>query len=156
MAGAAPAFSYNYPERVPDRPQRPRVRVVPGQKPRTNVQTVPSNVVTLAKAAAVVLVLVSLLCCARIAIASATVSTSIQSQQISNQIDSARSGGSNLEVKQSSLSNPTRVKNEATNLKMAAADSSATIDLGVDVVATDDAGNLSLSRSMQSAAEAVE
>ncbi len=137
-------------------PARPRVRVVPGQKTRTSTQTTPSTVVTLAKAAAVVLVVAALLCFVRIAISSATVSTSIESQQITSQINDARSGGTGLEVQQSSLSNPTRVKGEATRLKMAAPETVATIDLGTDVVATDDAGNLSLSKSAQIAAAAAE
>lgn len=154
MAGAAPAFSYNYPERVPERPARPRVRVVPGQGPGT--QTIPSSVVFLAKTVAVVLVVAALLSFARIAIASATVATSMQSQQLSNQIDDARSSGSNLEVQQSSLSNPTSVKTKATGLKMAAPETVGVIDLGTDVVATDDAGNLSLSKSVQIAAGAAE
>ena len=147
MAGAAPAFSYNYPERVPERPERPRVRVVPGQG--TGTQTIPSTVVFLAKTVAVVLVVAALLSFARIAIASATVATSMQSQQLSSQIDEARSSGSNLEVLQSSLSNPTSVK-------MVAPETVGVIDLGTDVVATDDAGNLSLSKSVQIAAGAAE
>lgn len=154
MAGAAPAFSYNYPERVPERPARPRVRVVPGQG--TGTQTIPSSVVFLAKTVAVVLVVAALLSFARIAIASATVATSMQSQQLSNQIDDARSSGSNLEVQQSSLSNPTSVKTKATGLKMAAPETVGVIDLGTDVVATDDAGNLSLSKSVQIAAGTAE
>ncbi|RDB60793.1 cell division protein FtsL [Gordonibacter sp. 28C] len=154
MAGAAPAFSYNYPERVPERPERPRVRVVPGQG--TGTQTIPSTVVFLAKTVAVVLVVAALLSFARIAIASATVATSMQSQQLSSQIDEARSSGSNLEVLQSSLSNPTSVKTKATGLKMVAPETVGVIDLGTDVVATDDAGNLSLSKSVQIAAGAAE
>ena len=62
MAGAAPAFSYNYPERAPERPERPRVRVVPGQGTRTSTQTIPSTVVFMAKTLAVVLVVAALLC----------------------------------------------------------------------------------------------
>lgn len=156
MAGAAPAYSYNYPERIPARPQRPAVRVVPGQKPRTSTQSAPSSVVTLAKAITVVLVVATLLCCARIAIGSITVSTSMQAQELNSQIDAARAGGSALEVQQSSLSNPTRVKTEAHLLKMAAPGTTVTLDLGTDVVATDEAGNLSLSKSAQIAAGVAE
>lgn len=156
MAGAAPAYSYSYPERVPERPERPRVRVVPGHGANTSTQTIPSTVIFMAKTAAAVLVVAALLCFARIAIASATVATSMQSQQLESQISDARSGGSNLEVQQSSLSNPTKVKTEANRLKMAAPASVGVIDLGTDVVATDDAGNLSLSKSVQIAAGAAE
>ena len=56
MAGAAPAFSYNYPERVPKRPERPRVRVVPGQGTRPSTPPLPSTVVFMAQTLAVVLV----------------------------------------------------------------------------------------------------
>ena len=150
MAGAAPAFSYNYPERAPERPERPRVRVVPGQGTRTSTQTIPSTVVFMAKTLAVVLVVAALLCFARIAIGSATVATSVQSQQLESQISDARASGNNLEVQQSSLSNPTRVK------AVAAPESVGIIDLGTDVVATDEAGNLSLSKSVQIAAGAAE
>ncbi len=87
MAGAAPAFSYNYPERAPERPERPRVRVVPGQGTRTSTQTIPSTVVFMAKTVAVVLVVAALLCFARIALRSATVATSVQSQQLESQIE---------------------------------------------------------------------
>lgn len=156
MAGAAPAFSYNYSERVPERPERPRVRVVPGQGTRTSTQTIPSTVVFMAKTLAVVLVVAALLCFARIAIGSATVATSVQSQQLESRISDARASGNNLEVQQSSLSNPTRVKAEASRLKMAAPESVGVIDLGTDVVATDEAGNLSLSKSVQIAAGAAE
>lgn len=156
MAGAAPAFSYSYPERIPERPLRPRVSVMPGTGTRESTHTMPTTVVLLAKAAAVILVAVALLCCARIALASAAVSTSLQAQQLENQIDEARSTGSNLEVKQSTLSNPTRVKGEAGRLNMAAPESVGVIDLGVDVVAYDAAGNLSLSKSVQIAAGTAE
>lgn len=155
MAGAAPAFSYNYPERVPVRPERPRVRVVPGQRPQTAPQSAPSGIASLAKVAAAVLVVVALLCCVRVALSSATVSASMSSQQLSSQIDEARSGGSSLEVSQSSLSNPSRVKAEANKLNMAAPETATTITLDTDVVATDDVGNLSLSESMRIAAGAV-
>ena len=82
--------------------------------------------------------------------------TSVQSQQLESQISDARASGNNLEVQQSSLSNPTRVKAEASRLKMAAPESVGIIDLGTDVVATDEAGNLSLSKSVQIAAGAAE
>ncbi|MEG0016319.1 MAG: cell division protein FtsL [Gordonibacter sp.] len=154
MAEAARAYSYGSPARVPVRPERPRVRVVPGQKPRTGTQTAPSSLVVLAKAAAVVLVVAALLCCLRVAIGSATVAQSVQAQQLESQIAQARAAGSNLEVRQSALSNPTNVKNEAAKLKMAAPETVGTIDVGTDVVATDASGNLSLSESAHLAATA--
>lgn len=157
--GAAPAYSY-YPERAPQRaPQRaPRTRisVVPGQGPRTQAPSLPSSVVLLATAVAVVLVVVSLVAFARITLSSATVATSVQAQELSSQIDDARSSGASLEVSQSLLTNPTYLKQQAAGLGMAAPEAVETIDVGVDVVACDDAGNLSLSKSVALAAGAGE
>ena len=75
--GAAPAYSY-YPERAPERSPRERISVVPGRGTRTQTPTLPSNVVFLAKAAAVVLLVVSLVGFARIGLMSATISTTMQ------------------------------------------------------------------------------
>lgn len=152
--GAAPAYSY-FPERAPERIERaPRTRisVVPGQGPRTQSPTLPSSLVFLAKAVAVVLVVVSLVAFARIALSSATVATSVQAQELSSQIDEARSSGASLEVSQSLLTNPAYLKQQAAGLGMAAPATIDTIDLGTDVVAYDGAGNLSLSKSVALAA----
>ena len=150
---AAPAYSY-YPERAferaPERSPRTRINVVPGRK--TQTPTLPASVVFLAKAVAVVLVVVSLVAFVRIGLAAATVTTSKESQALSSQIDEARSNGAALEVQQSSLANPTRVKKEASKLKMAAPETVGTINLGKDVVVTNDDGSLSLSKSVAAAA----
>ena len=53
---------------------------------------------------------------------------------------------------QSSLSNPSRIKSEATALGMAAPESTSKIVLPEDIVATDGSGNLSLSQSLAAAA----
>ena len=100
--GAAPAYSY-YPERAPERSPRERISVVPGRGARTQTPTLPSNVVFLAKAAAVVLLVVSLVGFARIGLMSATISTTMQSSQLTSQISDARSSGAALEVSQSTL-----------------------------------------------------
>ena len=85
---------------------------------------------------------------ARVAISAATVTTSIESQQLAGQINDARTEGSDLEVTQSMLSNPTRIKAEAAALGIGAAADVENIDLSGDVVVTDEAGNLSLSGSV--------
>ncbi len=59
----------------------------------------------------------------------------------SGQISDARTEGNDLEVAQSMLSNPTRIKVEATALGMGAAADVEKIDLSGDVVVTDDVGN---------------
>ena len=137
--GAAPAYSY-YPERAPERAPRERISVVPGRGTRTETPTLPSSVVFLAKVAAVVLLM------------SATISTTMQSSELPSQISDARSSGAALEVSQSTLSNPTKVKQQANKLGMAAPETTGVIDLGKDVVATDESGALSLSKSVAIAA----
>ncbi|MDB1806631.1 cell division protein FtsL [Eggerthella lenta] len=149
--GAAPAYSY-YPERAPERSPRERISVVPGRGTRTQTPTLPSNVVFLAKAAAVVLLVVSLVGFARIGLMSATISTTMQSSQLTSQISDARSSGAALEVSQSALSNPTKVKQQAGKLGMAAPETTGVITLDKDVVATDESGALSLSKSVAIAA----
>lgn len=149
--GAAPAYSY-YPERAPERSPRERISVVPGRGTRTQTPTLPSNVVFLAKAAAVVLLVVSLVGFARIGLMSATISTTMQSSQLTSQISDARSSGAALEVSRSTLSNPTKVKQQAGKLGMAAPETTGVITLDKDVVATDESGALSLSKSVAIAA----
>ena len=149
--GAAPAYSY-YPERAPERSPRERISVVPGRGTRTQTPTLPSNVVFLAKAAAVVLLVVSLVGFARIGLMSATISTTMQSSQLTSQISDARSSGAALEASQSTLSNPTKVKQQAGKLGMAAPETTGVITLDKDVVATDESGALSLSKSVAIAA----
>ena len=91
--GAAPAYSY-YPERAPERSPRERISVVPGRGARTQTPTLPSNVVFLAKAAAVVLLVVSLVGFARIGLMSATISTTMQSSQLTSRPLFGRRAGS--------------------------------------------------------------
>ena len=141
--GAQPAYS-RYPDRAYERAveRAPRIQVVPGTGPRTAAPALPDSVVFLAKTVA------------RVALSSAAVTGSIQAQELSSKIDGARAQGNQLEVTQSSLSNPSRVKTEANAMGMAAPLETTTIDLGQDAVATDDAGNLSLSKSLRLAAGA--
>ena len=148
---AAPAYSY-YPERAPEHERRARISVVPGRGTRTQPASLPSNVVFLAKAVAVVLVVVALVAFVRIGLMSATISTTMQSSQLTSQISDARSSGAALEVSQSALSNPTKVKQQAGKLDMAAPETTGVITLDKDVVATDESGALSLSKSVAIAA----
>ena len=153
--GAQPAYS-RYPDRAYERAveRAPRIQVVPGTGPRTAAPALPDSVVFLAKTVAVVLVVLALIGVARVALSSAAVTGSIQAQELSSKIDGARAQGNQLEVTQSSLSNPSRVKTEANAMGRAAPLETPTIDLGQDAVATDDAGNLSLSKSLRLAAGA--
>lgn len=146
--GAAPA--YRYPEWIPR--QSPRVRVVPGGKPSYRSDSIPSSAVFLAKVLAVAFVVFALLGFVRIGLASATVTTALSAGELSTDIDSARSEGNELEVRQSYLSNPANVKQEAASrLGMSEPEGTLAIALAEDVVATDANGNLSLSTSIRAA-----
>ncbi len=152
---AAPAFDYSYFQPAPasmptpSRGLRPDVRfnANPDARPGT------SPLVVGARIAAVVLVLMAALCMARLALTSATVATAIENQQISNSIDAARTEGSSLEINQSKLSAPARIKDTAAEMGMAAPSRVMMIDLSGDVVVTDQAGNLSLSGSVAAVAQ---
>ncbi len=152
--GAQPAYSH-YPERVYERPaeRTPRIRVVPGTGPAAAPSALPSSVVFLAKVAAVVLVVLALVGVTRVTLASAAVGASIQAQELSSAIEDARDVGSQLEVEQSSLSNPSRVKSEATAMGMSAPAETTMVNLEQDVVSIDEEGNLSLSQSLRLAAQ---
>lgn len=146
---AVPAYSYPQPQRQPQRAPRPRVRAIPGG--RVQEQGAPSQVLTLAAIAAIVLVVFALVCCVRVALSAATVSTAMETQQLNQQISQSREQSNALEVTHSTLSNPSHVKMAATELGMVSPETTEYIDLGVDVVATDEAGNLSLTQSLQRA-----
>lgn len=134
-------------ERELRRDRRPEIGVIPGQSRQVQAEPLPASLVFLAKVVAVVLAVVAVLACGRIALSSATVTTALETRELSSQIETARSEGNALEVVQSSLSNPTRVKDAATLLGMSAPAYVASIDLSGDVVVTDAQGNLSLSGS---------
>lgn len=150
MAGAAPAYRYDYPEhaRIPYR--EPEFRVMRGR----GAHATPLNpqLISLAKIGAIVLIVVALVCCVRVAFSAATVTSSISSDQLSAQISEVRSTTGDLEVRQSMMSNPTNLQREAEGLGMVPATEIAAITLPEDVVQTDADGNLSLSKSLAVAA----
>ncbi len=153
---AQPAYSL-YPQRAPERAPRTRISVVPGQRTRT--ASAPASTITPAlvlKVAVVAFLVLTCVAFARLGLAAATVTTSMQSQELSSQIDDARATGSSLEVTQSLLSNSTRVRQQAEKLGMAAPAEVGTITMLEDVVSTNDDGSLSLSRSVETAANAGE
>jgi cell division protein FtsL len=110
--------------------------------------------VTAAKMAAIVLVVVAVLAFARIALTSATVTTLIESDALSTQIQSARSTGVSLEMEQSVLANSSAIRASAKKLGMAAPGYVGVIELTPDVVAVDANGDLSLSGSVKNVVEA--
>ena len=147
------AFSaYNYEStasaRPLSRPQSPRkpLRVLPGHAKRPAVLT--PTVLMLAKVAAVALVVLAALSFARIALKSATVALTMESQKISASVDSARSEASTLELTASALASPDRVKSEATDAGMIASQKTEIMTLNPDVLVVDDTGAISLSGSV--------
>ncbi len=147
---AQPAYSRSF-ERAPERASRPpRIEVVPGRK--NQVETLSPGIIRLAKCVAAVLVLLALVSFVRIGLTAAAVTVEQESKSYDSLIDTARSEGSSLEVAQSTLSNPSRIKSEASALGMSAPESTSKIFLSADIVVTDDAGNLSLSQSLAQAA----
>lgn len=135
-------------EVLPSTPE-PRISVVPGQGRHPQGTGLSAGVLTLAKIAAAVAVALALIAVARVTIASAAASCALETREISQSIETARSEGNDLEVAQSVLSNPARIRAQAEAMGMAAPTTEFTdqIILSEDVVATDETGALSLSES---------
>ncbi len=135
---------------VEKREPKRRVDVIPGGAKGHAKETSPSHAFALrvAKITISVAVLFAGIGVGRVTLSAATVAEALEAREVKNQLEEARSSINQLEVMQSSLSNPTRIKTEAAALGMASATDSVVLDLSGDVVATDDAGNLSLAESM--------
>ncbi|MBO4365122.1 MAG: cell division protein FtsL [Eggerthellaceae bacterium] len=147
MAGAAPAYDYSYVRGTAVRAPRNerRVRVVHARRP---VETVSPQVVTLARVAIVVIALFAVIACARIAIHTATVNVMMRNDEIAAQIEEVRSTSASLEVQESTMGNPANVKRSAKKMGMYIPYTTETLMIGEDIVAYDEAGNLSLSKSL--------
>ena len=87
----------------------------------------------------------------RISLSSISVAAAIEANELSQEINTAREAGNSLEVEQSTLSNPTRIKTEAVKLGMNEPTQTHFMSLPEDVVVTDEQGNLSLSGSIAAA-----
>lgn len=135
-------------EVLPSTPE-PRISVVPGQGRRPQPSGLSEGVLMLAKVAAAVAIAVALIAVARVTIASASAACALETRELSSSIETARSEGNDLEVAQSVLSNPARIRAQAEAMGMAAPTAEFTdqIILPEDIVTTDEAGNLSLSES---------
>ena len=141
MANAARAYSHSA---APKRGVS--IRVVPG---RRNESSLSPNVLRAARIFIIALAVLALVAFVRIGFASATVTTSIETERLNTQVEEVRSGSAHLEVTESSLANPTAVKETAVKkFGMSAPAETETIKLDSDVVAYDGAGNLSLARSL--------
>lgn len=156
MAQAARAYRYDaLPKAAQDRFSASDVRAVrTGRSPQQEAQA--SLLATAAKMAAVLLVVVAVLCFARIALTNAAVTTMIQSDNLSAQISTARSTGVSLEMEQSLLASTSAINSAVKRLNMAAPFEVGTIVLDEDVVALDGNGDLSLSSSIKNVARTQE
>ena len=128
--------------------EAPSISVVPGR--RAQSEGISAAALSLAKACAVICIVIALIAMARVAITSAAASCALETRSLQTSIETARAEGNELEVSQSVLANPSRIKAQATALGMAAPapEYSEQITLSPDIVATDGAGSLSLSESV--------
>ncbi|MBQ3300704.1 MAG: cell division protein FtsL [Eggerthellaceae bacterium] len=153
MASAQPAYRFGaYPDFAPERYDAPDVRVVRGRKTRAEQPSTAPSLITLVKMAAILLVVVAVLACARITLTSASVTTMIESNAISANIAEARTMGTNLEVAQSAYTSPQNLAAAAKRLGMAAPFEVETIALEKDVVAVNADGDLSISDTIKNVA----
>ena len=103
-----------------------------------------------------ILVVIAVVCCVRIALTSATVSTMIESDALSTQIAEARSVGTGFEMEQSGLTSTSVLKGAAKRMGMTTPYEVGAIALPADVVATDADGNLSFSGTVRNVIGATE
>ncbi len=149
-----PAYNYGSTARKLDRtPEAPRhgIEVMPGGARQERAAS--SGAILFAKLLIAFIVAFAAIGCVRITLSSATVATAMEARQIDSQISDAREVGSELEVVQASLANPTRVKRDAIAGGMRSPAKAAFIDISGDIVVRDDAGRLSLSGTMEAVAE---
>lgn len=131
------------------------IEVIPGgaKGKRTQQNPQASPVMMIAKLIVAAIIAFAGIGFARITFSSMTVAEALEAREITKQLDVARSGISDLEVKQSTLTNPTRIKAKAEALNMASPINPIVIDLSGDVVVADDSGTLLLTDSLAALAE---
>lgn len=149
MSGAAPAYRLDYSERAPRR-SKPDVRVVRGRG--VHATPLDPKYFVAAKAVLAIALAFALIGCLRVAFTAATVTSTMAQDTLSSQISEVRSANNGLEVKQTSLSDTNYVKKQAEALGMGEAAETTVVILPEDVVATDDNGDISLSKSLAIAA----
>lgn len=150
---AYPAYNYDSTARkLNEATQRP-FEVVPGGKRSPEQDAASSTVMLFAKVVIICIVAFAVLGAVRITLSSATVALALETKQLDSQIEDARDLGGLLEVEQSKLSNPTRIKSEADKIGMITPASTTFIDISGDIVETDQTGALSLSASVEAASE---
>ncbi|MCL1797389.1 MAG: cell division protein FtsL [Eggerthellaceae bacterium] len=152
MGSAAPAYQYRYEQAQPLQ-RETRVRVVPGNRQQKTSSYLSRSAILLVQFFAAALVVFTLLGFVRIGIASATVTTELGAEEVSAKIESARSFGNELAVRESYLSNPAYLKTEASKLMMCEPAQNDALYLADDVIKTDSEGQLSLSLSLRAIAQ---
>lgn len=156
MAGASTAYRYDQAigaQPIPQRPARPRptVRVIPGTYAAPSLSPQLRMVINLVVAAVVVLAVIGFV---RVGLSSATIATVSQTQDLQDQIDSLKTNDASSSVSASTLGNPNNVKQYAqTQLDMTQPEETETVTLSPDTVQFDDSGNLSMAKSLSSAAQ---
>ena len=110
-------------------------------------------IVTAAKVAAVLVVLVAVLAFIRVGMTSATVSNGLASQEISKQINSELVSKNALEVQDSSLANSGRIRQVASQYSLVVPSAIQVFELGQDVLAYDENNHVSLVESLDRAAK---
>lgn len=129
----------------------PELHAIKGsQKQRSLMQSsaLSPMFVTLAKTAATLVVVIAILAFVRVGFTSATVSTGLNSQEISNNIQTELVNKNALEVQDSTLGNSSRIRESASHYNLVTPAAIETINLGQDVLAYDDNKNVSLVESL--------
>ena len=148
MPGAAPAYRY---DAAPRRASRPDVRVVRASRQEPGVS---ASLVATLRFAAVALVLFAVVGCVSICLRSATVTTAMATEHLTEQVSAMQAYAASLEVEESSLANPSYMRSVAVSqLGMVPATQTSTLEVERDVVCYDQDGNLSLSGSLSASAQ---
>lgn len=153
---AAPKRSFSGATEAPRKKQAPtrRVDVLPGGNKAQALSPSHAFALKAAKATLVVIIAFAGIGFGRISLASATVTEAMQARDIKNNMEDMRSSISDMQVEQSALSNPARIKSEAEALGMASPTTTNVLDLSGDVVMTGQNGELSLTESLAAAVSA--
>ena len=144
---AQPAYSRSRYSAQPS--YAPSITVVRGTGKSSAPQALPSAMVQAAIVAVAVFVVLAAIGFCRVTLTSASANAAIQAKSLDSQIYEARTSGADLEVLQSSLSNPSRIRIQAAALGMVEPEVVTSINLAGDIVTVDEQGALSLSGSAQ-------
>lgn len=139
------------PKRVPKTEPVPKLHAVAGSaevKKVSHTAVLSPMLLTLAKVAAAVVVVIAVLSFVRVGLTSATVSLGLNSQQISKNIDTELVNKNALEVQDSTLGNTGRIRQAAADYSLVSPATIETISLGQDVLAYDENNNVSLVESL--------